>query len=249
MSTTCPKCHTDNPDDSKFCKECATPFLGAGGAVPTKTLETPLKGLAKESTVAEKYKIIEVLGRGGMGVVYKAKDTKLKRNVALKFLPVELIQDKEAKRRFIQEAQAAAALNHPNICIIHEIDEAEDTTFIAMEFMEGQTLKDRIESGPMEIDEAVKIITQVAESLSEAHAKCIVHRDIKPANIMLIDKGTAKIMDFGIAKLEARVDMTKPSTLIGTVAYMSPEQARGEECQPPHRYMVSWCYVLRDAYQ
>lgn len=144
-----------------------------------------------------------------MGIVYKAKDTKLKRNVALKFLPAELVKDKNAKVRFFQEAQAAAALNHPNICIIHEVDEADDQTFIAMEFIEGQTLKDKIESEPLEIEEAVKIVTQVAEGLSEAHIKGIVHRDIKPANIMVTAKGQAKIMDFGIAKLKTGEDLTK----------------------------------------
>lgn len=227
MTIECPKCQTNNPDDSKFCKECATPFPGAGGAVPTKTIQTPPASPSK--IIAGKYKILAEIGRGGMGIVYKAKDTKLKRNVALKFLPVELTQDMEAKKRFIQEAQAAAALNHPNICIIHEVDEAEDSTFIAMEFIEGQTLMDRIKSGPMEVDEVVKIATQVAEGLSEAHAKGIVHRDIKPANIMLTEKSTAKIMDFGIAKIESENDLTQQAAVIGTVAYMSPEQARGKK--------------------
>jgi serine/threonine protein kinase len=164
-----------------------------------------------------------------MGVVYKAKDTRLERTVALKFLPSELTQDKEAKKRFIQEAQAAAALNHPHICIIHEVDESDDQTFIAMEFIEGQTLKEKIETGPLDVDEAVDIASQVAEGLGEAHKKSIIHRDIKPANIMLTDKGQAKITDFGLAKLSWGVDLTKPATIMGTVAYISPEQAKGEE--------------------
>jgi serine/threonine protein kinase len=175
-----------------------------------------------------KYKIIEKIGEGGMGIVYKAEDTKLKRNVALKFLPSELTRDKKAEARFIQEAQAAAALNHPHICTVYEVDESDDQTFIAMEFIEGQTLKDKIEAGPLAIDEAVEIATQVAEGLGEAHKKGIVHRDIKPANIMLAGKGQAKIMDFGLAKLSWGADLTKPSMIMGTVAYMSPEQARGE---------------------
>ncbi len=228
MTVKCPKCHTENSDSTKFCGECGTQIASSESiSEVTKTIQTPLTSPSK--IVAGKYKILTELGRGGMGIVYKAKDTKLKRNVALKFLPAELTKEKDAKKRFIQEAQAAAALNHPNICIIHEVDEVDDQTFIAMEYIEGQTLKDKIESGPLEINEAVKIVTHVAEGLGEAHAKGIIHRDIKPANIMLTDKGTAKIMDFGIAKLEAGVDMTKTSTLIGTVAYMSPEQARGED--------------------
>ena len=228
MGNRCPKCDTDNPSDSKFCKECASPLKPLEGVSVTKTILSPT--IASGKTLTGKYKIQKEIGRGGMGVVFKATDTKLKRNVALKFLPAELMQDKKAKARFVQEAQAAAALNHPNICVIYEVDESGDQTFIAMEYIEGQTLKDKIvESGPLAIDDAIKITTQVAEGLAEAHSKGIVHRDIKPANIMLTDKGSAKIMDFGIAKLKAGEDLTKTSTLIGTVAYMSPEQAKGDE--------------------
>jgi serine/threonine protein kinase len=227
MGNICPKCNTDNPSDSKFCKECASPLKSPEGISVTKTILSP--PIASGKTFAGRYKIIKEIGRGGMGVVYKATDTKLKRNVALKFLPVEMMQDKKAKARFLQEAQAAAALNHPNICSIYEVDETDGQTFIAMEYIEGQTLKERIDRGPLEIDEAVRTARQVAEGLAEAHSKGIVHRDIKPANIMLTDKGSAKIMDFGIAKLGSGLDLTKKATLIGTVAYMSPEQARGDE--------------------
>lgn len=226
MANECPKCKAKNPNSLKFCGECGTSLKHPKGVFVTKILHSP--PVSEGNIFAGRYKIIEEIGRGGMGIVYKAKDTKLKRNVALKFLPAELTKDKEAKKRFIQEAQAAAALNHPNICIIHEVDEADDQTFIAMEYIEGQTLKDKIESGPLEIDEAVKIVTQVAEGLSEAHTKGIVHRDIKPANIMITKKGQAKIMDFGIAKLEKGPDLTRTATVMGTFAYMSPEQARGE---------------------
>ena len=173
------------------------------------------------------YKILEKIGEGGMGVVYKAEDTKLKRTVALKFLPKEFTADPEAKERFVQEAQAAAALDHPNICTIHEIDEANGKTFIAMAYVKGKSLKHKIAAGPLEINEAQKIVIQVAEGLQEAHENGIVHRDIKPANIMLTAKGQAKIMDFGLAKLSWGIDLTKTATIMGTVAYMSPEQAKG----------------------
>ena len=158
------------------------------------------------------YKVLEKIGEGGMGVVYKAEDTKLKRTVALKFLPKELTRDKEAKQRFIQEAQAAAALNHPNICIVHEIDEADECTFIAMEYIKGHSLKEKITSGPLEVDTVLDIANQIAKGLLEAHDKGIVHRDIKPANIMLTDKGHAKIMDFGLAKLEWGVGLVALTT-------------------------------------
>jgi serine/threonine protein kinase/Flp pilus assembly protein TadD len=174
------------------------------------------------------YKILEKIGEGGMGVVYRAEDTKLRRVVALKFLPQELVKDSEAKERFVQEAQAAAALDHPNICTVHEIEEANGQTFIAMAYIEGQSLKEIISAGPMGIDRAVNIAIQIAEGLQEAHKKGVIHRDIKPANIMLTEKGLARIMDFGLAKLSWGVDLTKTATVMGTVAYMSPEQAKGD---------------------
>jgi len=188
----CPKCQTNNPDSVKFCGECGTQLGKAKNTSVTRTLKT-----AKPSEkIAGKYQILEELGRGGMGVVYKAKDTRLDRAVALKFLPHELTRDKEAKGRFIQEAKAAAALDHPHICTVYEVDEADGQTFISMAFIKGQSLKDRLESGPLDIDEAKDIAIQVAEGLKEAHEKGIIHRDIKPANIMLTEKGQAKITDF-----------------------------------------------------
>jgi len=226
----CPKCHYDNPDDTFYCGKCAT-GLKPSEAVSfsrTETLKTSPKEPLKGKTIARKYKIIEKLGEGGMGVVFKAKDTKLDRLVALKFLPPDMTKDKEAKKRFIQEAQAAAALDHPNICTVHEVNEAEGQTFIAIAYIAGQSLKERIAAGPLDIGEALDIAIQVAEGLKEAHGKGIIHRDIKPGNIMLTEKGQAKIMDFGLAKLEWKPDFTKTSTIMGTAAYMSPEQARGE---------------------
>jgi serine/threonine protein kinase/tetratricopeptide (TPR) repeat protein len=175
------------------------------------------------------YKILSKLGEGGMGVVYKAEDLKLHRFVALKFLHPELTRDEEAKTRFIHEAQSAAALNHPHICTIYEIDEHDGQSFIAMEFIEGEGLKDRIQKGPLPIDDLLSVTTQIGEGLHEAHEKGIVHRDIKPGNIMLTSKGQAKVLDFGLARLGTHTKITKTDTTLGTAAYMSPEQASGKE--------------------
>jgi TolB-like protein/Tfp pilus assembly protein PilF len=163
-----------------------------------------------------------------MGVVYKAQDTKLKRGVALKFLPQELTHISELKERFMREAQAAAALDHPNICTVYEFDETEEKTFISMAYIEGQSLKKKIESGPFELDEALRIAIQTAEGLQEAHNKGVVHRDIKSANIMVDERNQAKIMDFGLARISGTTLVTQEGMMMGTIAYMSPEQARGE---------------------
>jgi len=175
------------------------------------------------------YRIIEKLGEGGMGVVYRAGDSKLGRDVALKFLPPEWTRDEDARTRFLHEAQAAAALSHPNICTIYEIDEADGHAFIAMELVEGESLKDRIARGPMKINEALDTAHGVAQGLAAAHARGIVHRDAKPGNVMLTPEGRPKIMDFGLAKAPGRTKLTRTGTTTGTVAYMSPEQSRGED--------------------
>jgi serine/threonine protein kinase/Tfp pilus assembly protein PilF len=175
------------------------------------------------------YKIIEKLGGGGMGVVYKAEDTKLGRTVALKFLPPAFSLDEEAKQRFIHEAKAASSLEHNNICTIYEIDETvEGQLFIAMAFYEGETLQKKIERRPIKIDETTDITIQIAEGLYKAHEKNIIHRDIKPANIFITYDGVIKIIDFGLAKVTGQTQLTKIGSTTGTVAYMSPEQARGE---------------------
>jgi serine/threonine protein kinase len=174
------------------------------------------------------YKISDKLGEGGMGVVYKAEDTKLRRTVALKFLPRQTLGTEEDRARFIREAQAAAALDHASICTTYEISEAAGETFIAMAYLEGQTLEEKIKAGPIGPKETVDIIVQVAEGLREAHEKGIIHRDIKSANIMVGSRGQVKIMDFGLAKLAGATRLTKTATVMGTVAYMSPEQALGQ---------------------
>ena len=155
------------------------------------------------------YKILEKLGGGGMGVVYKAEDAKLKRTVALKFLPQDLSRDEESKERFIHEAQAASALEHHNICNIHEIDEMDDgQMFIAMACYDGETLKKKIERGPLKLEDTIDISLQISEGLSKAHEKEIVHRDLKPANVMLTKDGVVKILDFGLAKLRGQTKLT-----------------------------------------
>jgi len=176
------------------------------------------------------YKILKKLGGGNMGVVYKGKDLNLKRTVALKFLPPELSHDPESKERFIQEAQAASSLDHSNICIIHEIDQTEDgQLFMVLTFYEGETLKKKIQRGPLKVEKAVDIAIQVAQGLVKAHEKGIVHRDIKPANLMITNDGVVKIVDFGLAELAGDYRRVRAGTVSGTLAYMSPQQALGEE--------------------
>ena len=176
------------------------------------------------------YKILEKIGSGGMGTVYKAKDTRLDRSVALKFLPPHLSQAEEEKKRFIHEAKAASALDHPNICSVYEINETEDgQMFIAMACYEGGSLKDRISKDPLPLEEALDIADQIARGLEKAHQKGIVHRDIKPANILITEDSVVKIVDFGLAKLAGQTKLTKTGSTLGTVAYMSPEQAQAGE--------------------
>ncbi|MBN2356640.1 serine/threonine protein kinase, partial [candidate division KSB1 bacterium] len=175
------------------------------------------------------YKILEKLGEGGMGVVYKAEDSKLGRMVALKFLPPDLTRDANAKERFIHEAQAASALQHENICTIHDIDETPDgQLFIVMDLYVGKTLNEVVRQGPMPVDKAIDIAIQIAAGLHEAHNKGIIHRDLKSANIMVTETGRVKILDFGLAILSGKTRLTRTGSTLGTIAYMSPEQTKGE---------------------
>jgi serine/threonine protein kinase len=235
----CPRCYTENVDTSRFCVSCATPLPGGGGGAdppspggfrsPGSPYVFPPHTSATGRLVGGKYEIAEEIGRGGMGVVYRARDVRLERWVALKFLPSSLADSAELRERFLVEARAAAALAHPNICVIHEVGEDEGQPFLAMEYVEGETLQRKIRAGVLGNEEILSIMTQVASGLEEAHGKGIIHRDIKSSNIMITAKGQAKIMDFGLAKVRGGPALTKTHSTLGTVAYMSPEQAQGEE--------------------
>jgi len=227
----CPQCGVVNPSGSLYCSKCASAL---GALEETLPLEGEPPGFNEDGGAAPifvgKYEILEKLGQGGMGVVFKAKDTKLNRFVALKFLSRELTAHPEFKQRFMQEAQAASATEHQNICAIYEIDEtAAGQIFIGMALYEGETVKDRIQRGPLPLKEALDILKQLTRGLSQAHRRAIIHRDIKPANIMVTTEGVIKILDFGLAKLSGISDLTKGWQIMGTASYMSPEQAQGED--------------------
>jgi tetratricopeptide (TPR) repeat protein len=250
----CPKCRAVNPDTSRFCGTCAAP-LGPGPPAPgepsppssasatpppappapeapslTRTIEPHARGLAAGTEVAGKYRIVGEIGRGGMGVVYEAADLKLGRTVALKFLPGELTYDAEARERFVHEAHAASVLDNPHICTIYEIGESgSGQIFIAMALCHGESLRAKVKRGPLPPAEALSLASQVADGLAAAHESGIVHRDVKPGNILVSKDGTARIADFGLAKIAGEARLTRPGTSVGTVAYMSPEQIRGED--------------------
>ena len=183
-----------------------------------------------EGRTISHYRVLEKLGGGGMGVVYKAEDVRLKAIRALKFLPADLTNDENATRRFIGEAQVLSSLDHPNICTVHEIDQAPDGRhFICMNYYDGETLDRRLKRGPLPVAEALRIVARAADGLACAHGHNIIHRDIKPGNIMVTANGDVKILDFGLAKLHSSTRITKSGAVVGTCAYMSPEQTLGEE--------------------
>ena len=246
----CPTCQSDNTDTARFCSNCATPLPGARAATSPKAIGIPelSKVIPGGTVVAGKYRVLGLIGKGGMGLVYKAEDTKLQRAVALKFLTEDLVHDHQAVERFQREARAASALSHPHICTIYDIDEHEGQHFMALEFLEGKTLREYMLGKRLEVDQIVDLAIQVAGGLEAAHSKGIIHRDIKPGNIFVTEMGQAKILDFGLAKLLPAAEpksegklapgmptltaeqlLTSPGSAVGTVAYMSPEQALGKD--------------------
>jgi serine/threonine-protein kinase len=247
----CPKCQHENPDDSTFCGKCATRLGAEAQRSPTITLEATAEELPLGKTLAGRYRVISQLGQGGMGKVYRAEDTSLSRHVAIKVLPAEFARDPERLARFEREARLLAALNHPNIASIHGIEGSEGKRFLVLELAEGETLRDRLDKGPLPVEEALETCRQIAEGLEAAHEKGIVHRDLKPGNVMITPDGKIKILDFGLAKAyrgeTTGVDieksptitahMTEPGVILGTAAYMSPEQARG---RPADRRADVW---------
>jgi serine/threonine-protein kinase len=227
----CPNCQVENLADSQFCRKCGSQILHPENKINvTKTIISHSIPIDSGKVISGKFKIIRQIGAGGMGHVYEAEDINLKRRVALKFLSPHLTLDQEAKVRFIQEAQAASQLDHPNICTVHEIGEDEDKRiYISMAYYPGESLREKIETGVLDRKDALQLAIQVGKGLSASHNSGIVHRDIKPANILLTKEGTAKIVDFGLAKLSSGIRMTSTGVIMGTMAYMSPEQVRGDD--------------------
>jgi len=232
LATTCPKCRFENPDDTFFCGKCGTQLPSPKDVHPqaTETLQTPIKELTTGSTFAGRYQVIEELGKGGMGRVYKVLDTKIKEKVALKLIKPEVASDKETIERFNNELRLARKIRHKNVCGMFDIGEAEGAHFITMEYVHGEDLKSMIRmSGQLGVGTALAVAKQVCEGLAEAHRLGIVHRDLKPGNIMIDKEGNVRIMDFGIARsLKAR-GITDTGVLIGTPEYMSPEQAEAKD--------------------
>ena len=238
----CPKCHSENTDTSRFCSNCATRLTG-DGELPdslTKTLETPVQALLNGSLLAGKYRIVDEIGRGGMGVVYRAHDASLARDVAIKVLPAEFASDPGRLRRFEQEAKAAGQLNHPNILVVYDVGSQGGAPYLATELLEGESLRQTLSGGALPMRTAIDYGAQIARGLALAHEKGIVHRDLKPENLFITRRGLVKILDFGLAKLrsdkprpeetlQASTGMmvTEAGAIIGTVPYMSPEQAQG----------------------
>jgi len=231
----CPNCHFDNPETQRFCGECGTQLSSLKDIHPevTETLQTAIKELTTGSTFAGRYQVIEELGRGGMGRVYKVQDTDIKEKVALKLLRPEITLDKETVERFSNELKLARRISHRNVCRMFDLGRAEGTTFITMEFVPGEDLKSFIHrSKQLNIGTAISIAKQVCEGLEEAHRLGVIHRDLKPGNIMIDKDGDAKIMDFGIARSLSGRGITGAGVLIGTPEYMSPEQVEGKETDP-----------------
>jgi serine/threonine-protein kinase len=232
MTAQCPKCRTENPSDSKYCKECATSLLPFKELHPshTKTLQTPVRSLESGTLFAGRYEILQKLGEGGMGNVYRIKDKKLDEEMALKVLKPAIAADKEMIERFKNELKLARKIAHRNVCKMYDLNEQEDTPYITMEYVEGEDLKSFIKkNGKLTEEQTIAIAKQVCEGLAEAHELGIIHRDLKPQNIMIDKKSHAKITDFGIARSVESPGVTQTGTMIGTPDYISPEQAEGKE--------------------
>ncbi len=226
----CPKCHFENPDDTLYCGKCSTPLKPLEEISPTKTLETPAKGLTKGTTFASRYEVVEELGKGGMGRVYKALDKEINEEVAIKLLKPEIASDESTVERFRNELKFARKIAHKNVCKMYHMAKEEETPYITMEYVPGEDLKSLIKrKGKLADDEATSIAKQVCEGLVEAHELGVVHRDLKPQNIMIDEKGRVRIMDFGIARSVEAPGVTVTGVMIGTPDYISPEQVEGEE--------------------
>ncbi len=230
MAITCPKCQTDNPETQKFCGECATPLRTSKEIELTETIEAPKEELTRGSTLAHRYEIIEELGKGGMGRVYRVEDTKLKQEVALKLIKPEISSDKKTIERFRNELKIARNIRHKNVCGMFDLGEAEGARFITMEYVSGEDLKRFIRrAAPLSTSRTISIAKQVCEGLEEAHRLGVVHRDLKPNNVMIDKDGNVRIMDFGIARSLTEKGITGAGVMIGTPEYMSPEQVEGKE--------------------
>jgi Tol biopolymer transport system component/tRNA A-37 threonylcarbamoyl transferase component Bud32 len=230
MGIKCPKCHTDNPEIQKFCGECATPLPPSKEIPVTATLETPTEELTRGTTFASRYEIIEELGKGGMGKVYRVEDKKIKEEVALKLIKPEIASDKKTIERFSNELKMARKIAHRNVCKMYDLGEEKGTHFITMEYVTGEDLKGLIRKvKQLTVGTTIAIAKQVCEGLTEAHRLGVVHRDLKPSNIMVDKEGNARIMDFGIARSLKTKGITRVGVMIGTPEYMSPEQAEAKE--------------------
>lgn len=230
MGIECPKCHFDNPDDTVYCGKCATPLPSSKEILVTETLETPKEELTTGSTFAGRYQIIEELGKGGMGKVYKVLDKEVNAKIALKLIKPEIAADKKTIERFRNELKTARDISHRNICRMYDLNKEEGSYYITMEYVEGQDLKSLVrQTGQLAIPTTISIAKQVCEGLSEAHKLGTVHRDLKPSNIMIDKEGNARIMDFGIARSLKAKGITGAGVMIGTPEYMSPEQAEVKE--------------------
>ncbi len=230
MGIECPKCHFDNPDDTVYCGKCATPLPSSKEVLLTETLETPKEELTTGSTFAGRYQIIEELGKGGMGKVYKAHDTEIKDKIALKLIKSEIAADKKMIERFRNELKFARKIRHKNVCQMYDLNREEGTYYITMEYVSGEDLKSFIRRArQLTVGTAVFIAKQVCEGLAEAHTLGVMHRDLKPQNIMIDREGNARIMDFGIARSIEEKGITGAGVMIGTPEYMSPEQAEAKE--------------------